>query len=158
MTVQWPCFISECLHVYRKYIIIFAPQAYRLPTLKIMYHDWRGQYWKLKQLLLYIYIDQHEIFQQMWMLWGHCISHSQLTLGISEHASSCHEWWPRCQTKKTNGHFVCLHYSLKLCKFHLQNCWAYLSRICDQIPILVHTVCVTLGKLFNFSKARGHHL
>lgn len=32
MTARWPCFIFECLHAYRKYIIIFTPQACQLPN------------------------------------------------------------------------------------------------------------------------------
>lgn len=111
MTVRWPCFVSECLHAYRKYIIIFPPQACRLPTTQIMHCNWKTQPRKLKRVFIYIYKDQHGIFQQMWVLRGHCSSHSQLTLGISECASNCHKWWPRCQATETNGHSVYLHYS-----------------------------------------------
>lgn len=57
----------------------------------------------------FFYKDQHGIFQQMWALWGHRISHSQLTLGISKRASSCREWWPRCHNTggKKKGHSAC---------------------------------------------------
>lgn len=107
MTVRWPCFISERLRAYRKYIIIFTPQACRLPNAQIMHHDRKSQPRKLRQLLFHK--DQRGIFQQMWVLWGHCISHPQLTLRISKCASSCHQWWPRCQATETNRHSVCFH-------------------------------------------------
>lgn len=61
MTARWPRFLSECLRAYRKYIIIFTPQACQLHNSQN--YAPRQKYPTLEaEATIFFYKDQHGIF------------------------------------------------------------------------------------------------